>query len=276
MTRYDYHIHPLAALFPPLSDEKFEELAADIGKNGQLEPIVINRQNQLIDGRNRLRVCESLDITPRTIFFDDVRNIGGMSEADYIWSKNVLRRQLTDDQRAAIAVKWSDTVKEAAKVQQLAGLKRGDRKPVLADSPKREPMNTRKALAKKANTTEHKIRQAEQAAKQGSEILAGVIAGTEPLKDTLKKAQGKKPTYKPKTPEQRNAAKARRWLVKTLEDFERLNVSVVVDSAEVQNWLTSANIAILRNYKEWLDKVAASFLDDSKPQPQPTTEAHVQ
>jgi ParB-like chromosome segregation protein Spo0J len=273
-TRYDYEVHPLAALFPPLSDEKFEELEADIGKNGQLEPIVINRQNQLIDGRNRLRVCESLSITPRTILFDDVRNIGGMSEADYIWSKNVLRRQLTDDQRAAIAVKWSDTEKEAAKLRQVAGLKKGERKPVVADSPQRG--KTRTTLAKKANVSEHKIRQAEQAAKQGCEILAGVIAGIEPLKDTLKKAQGKKPTYKPKTPEQRNAANARLWLIKTLNDFERLNVNAV-DSTEVQNVLSAANLEILRNCRDWLNKVAASFLDHSdKPKPQPTTEAHVQ
>jgi hypothetical protein len=200
ITQYGYERHPLAALFPPLSDERFAELKKDIAEHGQLEPIIINRQHLLIDGWNRLRVCQEIGRTPYTVFFDDIHNTEGASEADYIFSKNMMRRQLSEDQRAMIAVKFhSEEEKLEAKVRQLAGLKKGDKKPVLEDSPKREPMNTRKALAKKAEVPENKIRQAQETEKQGSdEVVDGVIAGNESLRETLKKVQAKKPKRAPR------------------------------------------------------------------------------
>jgi hypothetical protein len=215
ITRYDYEKHPMADLFPPLSDERFAELKADIQKNGQLERIVINSKNQCVDGWNRLRVCKELRSTPLVISFSDIPNIGGMSEAEYIFSRNMLRRHLTERQRAAIAVKLSGALKEAAKAQQLSGLKKGDRKPDLADSPKRETMNTRKALAKQANTNENVVREVQQDAKAGSEALDGIIAGNESLVETLKKAQAKKPK---KTPRKINLLSVARETILTAAD----------------------------------------------------------
>jgi ParB/Sulfiredoxin domain len=199
ITQYGYERHPLAALFPPLSDERFAELKKDIAEHGQLEPIIINRQHLLIDGWNRLRVCQELGRTPYTVFFDHIHNTEGASEAEYIWSKNMLRRQLTDDQRAAIAVKWSVTLKEDAKTRQKqhGGTAPGKPKDTSGESAQSVP-RTRKLLAKQANVSEHKIRQAEEADKQGTEVLAGVIAGNEPLVESLKKAQAKKPKKAPR------------------------------------------------------------------------------
>ena len=49
--------HDLSKLFPPISDEDFNRLAADIKLNGLHQPIV-RYQGKILDGNNRYRACE--------------------------------------------------------------------------------------------------------------------------------------------------------------------------------------------------------------------------
>lgn len=53
----NYEIHPVAALFPYIEGEAFREFVEDISANGQREPVVLDRDGRLIDGRNRARAC---------------------------------------------------------------------------------------------------------------------------------------------------------------------------------------------------------------------------
>jgi len=198
--KYGYKIHPLATLFPDLSPKEFKKLKNDIEGHGQQEPITLSVDGSvLLDGRHRLKACKELGIQPRVERFSPV---GGptrpVSEADYIWSKNVLRRHLTDDQRAAIAVKWSDAEKEASRKRQLDGLKKGDQSPVRADSPGRgDGHATRNALAQKAQTTAHKIRQAENVKKKAPELVDKVAAGEVKLRDAEKTVEAGHPVGAP-------------------------------------------------------------------------------
>ena len=49
-------IDPLATLFPPMAEEEFTRLKADIAARGQLEPIWTH-SGRVVDGRHRLRAC---------------------------------------------------------------------------------------------------------------------------------------------------------------------------------------------------------------------------
>ena len=51
-------------LVPPMSKEAFESLMSSIGDRGQLEPITINNKGEVLDGHNRLKVCEMFHIEP--------------------------------------------------------------------------------------------------------------------------------------------------------------------------------------------------------------------
>ena len=181
----EYPVHTLAILFPLMLGEEFRKLKADIATHGLGEPITLSSDGKiLLDGRNRLKACRELGIAPRTVNLTET-----VSEADFIWSKNVLRRHLTDDQRAVIANKWSDAERAAAKERQKAsqarpGEKVGTR--VVANSP--PPLKTRKALATKAQVTEHKIRQVETVAKHAPELLPRVESGEMKLKDATAQA----------------------------------------------------------------------------------------
>jgi hypothetical protein len=180
--RYDYKIHPLAELFPHLPKDEFEKLKHDIELHGQQEPIMLGLDERtLLDGRHRLRACKELNIEPVTMTFGATN---GVTESEYIWSRNVLRRHLTDDQKAVLVLKWSDAEKEAAKERQRQNLKQGAKKPEVADSPPRG--KTREVIAKKAGVTQHKVRQAETVKKSAPELLAKVEAGDMTLKDAVK------------------------------------------------------------------------------------------
>ena len=53
-----------ADFYPMLGEEALAELAADIQANGQRNPIMVNKDGVLLDGRNRLAACKKLGIEP--------------------------------------------------------------------------------------------------------------------------------------------------------------------------------------------------------------------
>lgn len=193
----NYKIHPLAELFPSLSLDEFEKLKADIRKNGQLEPIIVvgdEPNRTVVDGRHRLKACKELGIEPRLLHFSrlvmektaswtlQIKNEG---ISDFIWSRNMLRRHLTDDQRAAIALRWSDAEKEAAKERQRehSGTAPGHPKNTSGESA--QSVRTRTVIAAKAGVSEHKVRQAEVVASKAPELVEQVARGEIKLKDAV-------------------------------------------------------------------------------------------
>jgi hypothetical protein len=55
--------HELAEMFPMMSDKELENLADDIERNVQTEPIVLLKV-KILDGRNRYEACTMLGIEP--------------------------------------------------------------------------------------------------------------------------------------------------------------------------------------------------------------------
>ena len=57
--------HPVSNLFPLLQGEAFQKLVADIQNNALLEPILVDAERRIIDGRNRYLACLQAGIEPR-------------------------------------------------------------------------------------------------------------------------------------------------------------------------------------------------------------------
>lgn len=87
-------IHPLADLFPMLPDDELAELAEDIKENGLRQPIVLDHDGRVVDGRNRLRACAIAGVEPQ------FQRLNGEDIAAFIVSQNINRRHLTKAQRA--------------------------------------------------------------------------------------------------------------------------------------------------------------------------------
>jgi ParB-like chromosome segregation protein Spo0J len=111
-------VHPIAQIFPMMTDEELDELAADIKANGLQQPIVFDQDGVLIDGRNRWEACRRAEIEPETTV------LNGNDVLSYILSANVMRRNLTKGQIAMIVAKSglleTNNQKKASKVAKIS------------------------------------------------------------------------------------------------------------------------------------------------------------
>ncbi len=99
--------HAVAELFPLLQGAAFEELAADIGKNGLREPILVDAEGRILDGRNRYRACRQAGVEPRFVQWEGE---GALPELSL--SLNLRRRHLDESQRAMVAARLAKMLKE--------------------------------------------------------------------------------------------------------------------------------------------------------------------
>lgn len=94
------HTHPLADLFPMLSEDAFLRFKEDIRLNGQQVPIVVH-EGRVLDGRNRLRACYDLCIIP---VVKEWSGEAGSPEA-FVIAANLNRRHLSQSQKALSAAR---------------------------------------------------------------------------------------------------------------------------------------------------------------------------
>jgi len=99
MLKSQCKVHPIANVFPMMSDLEFEALKEDIKTHGQLEPILYWKE-MLVDGRNRLKACEELGIEAREVELTDETD-----PVDYVISHNLHRRNMSETQRAIVGAK---------------------------------------------------------------------------------------------------------------------------------------------------------------------------
>lgn len=90
--------HPLANLFPMMMDKELAVLAEDIKTNGQQIPIYLC-DGKILDGRNRFRACEMVEVEPK------IEQFTGTDPLAFVVSMNLKRRHLNESQRAMIAAK---------------------------------------------------------------------------------------------------------------------------------------------------------------------------
>ena len=103
--------HPVAALFPMMDDGELAELAADIGERGQLQPIILDGEGRILDGRNRHAACLKAGVEP--VF----ETYTGDDPDGYAPTVNVNRRHLKPGQR------WLVTEQARRLTQQANGKK---------------------------------------------------------------------------------------------------------------------------------------------------------
>lgn len=97
--RAKYEIHEVANLLPDMSTEEYNNLRADIQRQGLLEPIW-TYQGKIIDGRHRYRACEQLQIPlpPPREYEGDEKDL-----VPFVVGLNMNRRHLNESQRALVA-----------------------------------------------------------------------------------------------------------------------------------------------------------------------------
>jgi N6-adenosine-specific RNA methylase IME4 len=92
----NYEYHEIANIFPMLLEPELIELANDIERNGQHEPIVLY-DGKILDGRNRYQACKRAGVVPTTKAYTGDDPIG------FVVSLNLRRRHLNESQRGMVA-----------------------------------------------------------------------------------------------------------------------------------------------------------------------------
>lgn len=196
-------VHPVANMFPLLDpdSDQFKKLVVSIKHNKLWEPIVLDSEGRILDGRNRARACEAAGVAPKFVQFADLQlglNKDGkpVDEAEYACEKNFARRDLTPDQRVMITALYSEYLdaidRGAPKGNKNAAKKQGDQTVPAKAEPK-----TRAKLAAKANVSERKAQQALNVGRKKPDLAKKVAAGKMKLSEAAKQAEPKKPKRAP-------------------------------------------------------------------------------
>jgi ParB-like chromosome segregation protein Spo0J len=97
-------VHPAADLFPMMTGDELQALADDIRENGLRQPVVLDGEGRVLDGRNRLAACELVGVEP--VF----ASVNGDDPVALVVSLNVKRRNMTSGQKAVSAAEAWDMV----------------------------------------------------------------------------------------------------------------------------------------------------------------------
>ena len=160
MDKLPVKVHPAANLFPMMSGKAFDELVEDIRENGQQEPVTFYC-GKVLDGRNRLKACEILDIEPEAVELDEAIVTDPVA---WVLSMNLHRRHLSETQREAIAAK-------------VANLKHGDVKSQRDEGPN-GPSSIDDAACQ-LNVNPRSVKRAKAALKGGCKKLCEMLEAGE-------------------------------------------------------------------------------------------------
>lgn len=170
----DLKFHPYATMFPALSDDEIDELADDIEQNGQQNPIWVDEDGLVLDGRNRSIACRLKGITPKTQVFCGTDE----DKLHFVCSQNVKRRHLDSSQRSMIAAKLRDSFDALAKARQVSALKKGDTAPVPVNLPERGKGDARDQAGAALNVSGKSVDMASKVIKKASpEVVKAVETG---------------------------------------------------------------------------------------------------
>lgn len=139
-------------LLPPLPDEQYAQLEADILENGCYSPIVVNEDMEIVDGHHRYAICRGRDIPFKMVAF----SFESVLEAQrWALATQKARRNLTTWELGQIALKLKPALEEKGKENMAAG--GGDKlhsetKAGSAILP--NPVDTRKEMAETAGIGE--------------------------------------------------------------------------------------------------------------------------
>lgn len=179
-----YEVHPVATIFPMMSNDELSGLISDIKENGQREPATFWK-GKLIDGRNRAVACESLGIELDCCELDE-----DSDPVSWVVSHNLHRRHLTPSQRGMVALELESLLKPAARERQKAQADkgkeggRGNKKQTLTQnlgeglSSDKHAGEASTQAAKALNVSRGTVENARIVKEQGSkELIAAVKSG---------------------------------------------------------------------------------------------------
>lgn len=244
----DHGIHPAAMLLPLMPEERFAELRRDIERNGLMEPITLSHDGLIVDGRHRYRACREAGVEPQFKTLPDGADVVG-----FVFSKNLMRRDLTPSQRAMAVIAMKDLVAqlqkeskkrmrsgmmspELARLMEIAG--KGNVKRTHRD---KEAGTTAAKLAQIAQVSTPLVEGAMRVARESPALRRAVEKGEIGVDAAVKKLQIKAGTYTAPTDYRKEYLKVVEENCKLLEENQRLRLTIAMLRKEARAGLSSVD-----------------------------------
>jgi len=141
----DLKLHPLAHLIPDMRGSEWQDFYTDIALRGIKVPPEVLADGTVLDGRHRLKAA--LQLAMKEVPIVDAPLNGDKPEV-YMLKAALLRRHLTDSQRAIMAAMWN----EANKKEPLSGPGPGRGHKTQKTVDERHPQFSEKPTRAKART----------------------------------------------------------------------------------------------------------------------------
>ncbi len=183
-------IHPQSYLIPDMRKEEYQELKSDINWRGIKVPLEINRNDMVLDGRHRLKAALELNLQAVPVIIREEQD-----EVEYMLKAAVIRRHLTDDQRAAMAALWKEKHKEPGKRTDLTSPERSgevDTKHLASEK-----------SAKIFNISRFKVDEATKVMHREPELFDKVHKGEMKLREAIREIELKEKKIIPEPPKGR-------------------------------------------------------------------------
>ncbi|MBA4107358.1 MAG: hypothetical protein C0485_16555 [Pirellula sp.] len=163
-----------------MDNDEFAALKDDIRKHGLRDPIATYK-GQILDGRNRLKVCKQLKLEPMIVELNE-EDVAGDPIA-FVVSANLRRRHLTEAQRAMIAADLEKGFAVEAKKRQKLSEGRGKKGIAPVHRPKSDQGKSAKKAAKVMGVGARSVASAKVVVSKGAEQVADAVrAGTVSVK----------------------------------------------------------------------------------------------
>jgi len=114
-------LHPVVFLFPELNAMEFDALVNSVRAHGQIDPVWITNENEIIDGRHRWLAQKKLGAKVQCRRLKNYTPELLTSIIDHCIAQNINRRHMTKDQRSIVAVTM-----EKKRVEAVAAQEKGD------------------------------------------------------------------------------------------------------------------------------------------------------
>ncbi|KKK54035.1 hypothetical protein LCGC14_3088780, partial [marine sediment metagenome] len=244
-----YLFHEISSYLPLMEGEEFDALVEDIRQFGQIEPTVLF-EGKLIDGRNRYRACQILNIELIAREWKPSELIS-MSPLQFVISENIIRRHLNTAQKSEIGLLLLEEEEKLAKertkeIGKLTGHLSKEKKGVSEDSDTSKRINEIKskmgegksvdivgAKIKIHGTTLSKAKKIKKVAEEDKNIAEAwedAKRGKSSLDAVYKKVQTKETIEKLEDPEiKKEMSKSKpRITIKEAEELDKMEDKEVV------------------------------------------------
>lgn len=259
------------SLISPLSSEERNALEASIKIEGCRDPLVVwSESNVLLDGHNRLEICESKGI-PYSITHKSLAD--RLAAKIWIRQNQSARRNLTDDQRAMNAAALAGLLSEQAKIERAkkaAETRWEDPKKCLENAPytkhweepKPKEERSRQQAAKSSGVSERKVRQAQTVRKASPELAQKVECGEVSLAAAVREIKRAEIVDRLESIESKNVKEINGvydvvvidppWPIKKIERDERPNQSELDYPVMTEEEISSLDIPTCDDCHVWV------------------------